>query len=158
MSNNVVYPATFTAEEVIAADVSLTPGQYTMIGEYQVSADELVGLGRGGMATQSDAIGRLYADFVSDAAADIVVGKFRVMLVSSQNIPAGSKPVAIDVDLAALRTGETIPADRYAMAFDGTLLSEDKKFQFFIKNDTSAAITLDKSASSVLMDMSRVLY
>jgi len=158
MSNNVVYPATFTAVDVIAADVLLAVGQYTLIGEYKVSADELVGLGRGSNAAQSDAIGRLYADFVNTSAADIATGKFRVMVVSSQNIPAGPKPVAIDVDLAALRTGETIPADRYALPFDGTMLSEDKKFQFFIKNGGAAAVTLDLSASTVLMDMSRVLY
>jgi hypothetical protein len=157
MSKN-IYPATFTANEVIAADVSLTAGQYTLIGEYEVAADELVGLGRGSNGTQGEAIGRLYADFVDNAAADITTGKFRIMLVSSQNIPVGAKPVALDVDLAALRTGATVPSDRYVLPFDGTMLSKDKKFQFFIKNDTSAAITLDASACTVLMDMSRVLY
>lgn len=153
-----VYPATFTQQEVIGgATVSLTPNEFVKIGEYVVKADELVGMGKGGYDSQQSAIGRLYALFKDNANADITQGKFRIELMSSQDMPLGGKPIYIDVDLAALKAGATTIADRFVFPFDGTLLSQDKKFVFKIKNTTAGAITLDKSKSTVLMDITRAL-
>lgn len=157
---NVIYPGTFTQEDIIgSATVSLVPGVYTKIGEYVVKADELVGLGRGGYAAQNEAIGRLYASFKDGSGTPVQIsnGKFRVMVESSQDMPIGAKPVAIDVDLAALLTGANNPAERYALPFDGTMLSKDKKFVFLIKNNTASSITLTKANCSVLMDTTRQL-
>lgn len=153
-----IYPASFTEREVCSkGDVSLTAGVFTLIGEYIVKADEYIGIGRGSTSSQDDAIGRAFAKFVDSDAAAFTNGKLRIMLVSSQDMPIGSKPVFLDVDLVALTTGENIPADRYVLPFDGTMLTKDKKIQFLIYNAGSAAVTLDASACKVLFDMSRAL-
>lgn len=154
-----VYPATFTEAEVISkgATVSLTAGEFVAIGEYVVKADELVGMGKGGYDSQQSAIGRLYAALKDNANAAITAGKFRIELMSSQDMPLGTKPIYIDVDLAALSAGASNVSDRFVFPFDGTLLSQDKKFVFKIKNTTAAAITLDKSKSTILMDITRAL-
>lgn len=160
MANNAgtLYPGSFTQAEVCSSgDVSLTPGVYTKIGEYKVQADEAVGIGRGSYSSQDTAIGRLIANFKNSTGTAILTGKFRIMLVSSQDIPIGNKPVYIDVDLNQLTNGATNPAERYVLPFDGVLLTKDKKFQFFICNTTSAAVTLDADESSVLMDITRML-
>ena len=154
----VLYPGSFTEKEVCSeGNVSLTPGVYTKIGEYKVQADELVGIGRGSYSAQNDAVGRIIANFKDSAGNAITSGKFRIMLVSSQDIPIGQKPVWIDVDLNQLTLGATNPTEKYVLPFDGTLLSRDKKFQFFIMNTTSSAVTLNAATSSVLMDITRAL-
>lgn len=159
ISRSALYPATFTKTEVITkgATVSLVANQFTPIGEYTVKADELVGIGRGSMGTQSDAIGRFYAAFYDSEATPgkIDSGKFRIMLLSSQDMPIGERPVYLDVDLAALTTGASIPADRFVLPFDEVLLSEDRKIQFLIK--VPAAKTLSAANSTVMLDMVRAL-
>lgn len=159
ISKDSLYPATFTKEEVITkgATVALVAGQYTPIGEYTVKADELVGIGRGGLVAQNEAIGRLYAAFYDNSGTPVAItaGKLRIMLLSSQDMPIGSKPVFLDVDLAALTTGASIPSDRFVLPFDNTMLSEDKKIQFLIK--ANAAVTLSKANSNVLLDITRAL-
>lgn len=156
-----LYPGTFTANEVITmgSTVSLVAGVYTKIGEYIVKADEMVGMGKGAFSAQNEAIGRLFASFYDNSGTPVAItaGKFRVMTMSSQDIPIGSRPVLIDVDLPALTTGATTPEQRYIFPFDGLLLSKDKKFVFFIKNTTSSAVTLSKANSTVLMDITRAL-
>jgi hypothetical protein len=163
ITKDMLYPATFTNTEVISkaagtpATVSLVAGQYTPIGEYTVKADEAIGLGRGAFASMNEAIGRLYAAFYDSETTPgaINVGKLRIMLLSSQDMPIGSKPVFLDVDLAALTSGASIPADRFVLPFDGTLLTQDKKIQFLIKSPT--AKTLSRANSTVLMDITRAM-
>ena len=156
-----LYPATFTANEVITegATVTLVSGVYTKIGEYVVKADELVGMGRGAYSALNDAIGRLFAEFKDNSGtpAQITDAKFRIMLESSQDMPVGDRPVYLDVDLTAIANGKTDPSQRFVLPFDGTLLSKDKKFVFLIKNNTSSAITLSKANSTVAMDVTRAL-
>ena len=159
ISKDSLYPATFTQEEVISkgATVALVAGQYTPIGEYVVKADELVGIGRGALVAQNEAIGRFFAKFYDNTGTPVAItlGKLRIMLLSSQDMPIGSKPVYLDVDLAALTTGESIPTDRFALPFDNTMLSKDKKIQFLLKVPT--AVTLAKANSKVLLDVTRAL-
>lgn len=159
ISRDSLYSATFTESEVITkgATVSLVAGQFTPIGEYVVKADELVGIGRGALVAQNEAIGRLYGEFKDSESTPGLIndGKFRIMLLSSQDMPIGSKPVYLDVDLASLSTGKTIPSDRFVLPFDNTMLSKDKKIQFLIK--VPSAKTLSKANSTVLLDMTRAL-
>lgn len=154
------YPATFTENDLIsAATVVLKDGQYTQIGEYTVKADELIGIGRGAGANQQEAIGRLFATFFDTTGTPVAItkGKFRVMITSSQEIPITDKPIVVDVDLAAITTGKTVPSDRYALPFDNRLCKEDRKIKFFIKNSSGGDMTLSKANSTVLMDMTRAL-
>lgn len=156
-----LYPATFTEVEVInkGATVTLTNGEFVAIGEYTVKADELVGMGKGGYGDQASAIGRLYAKFMDSESTPgaITAGKFRIELMSSQDMPLGQKPIYIDVDLAALSAGATAITDRFVFPFEGTLLSQDKKFVFKIKNTSGSNVTLSKANSTVLMDITRAL-
>lgn len=158
---NMLYPATFTEQEVISkgATVTLTAGEFVPIGEYVVKADELVGMGKGLYGDQASSIGRLFAEFMdnSQTPAQITEGKFRIELMSSQDMPLGTKPIYIDVDLAALYAGASIVSDRFVFPFEGILLSQDKKFVFKIKNTSSSAVTLSKANSTVLMDITRAL-
>ena len=163
MANNLgaIYPSTWTENDVITkgATVTLVAGQYTPVGEYTVKADEMVGIGRGPYGTQNEAIGRIYALFKDSSASGGATfeGRFRIMLLSSQEIPIGAKPVFLHVDLAALRTGKNIPADRFVLPFELLMLQKDKKFQFLIKVDGSTNVTLSKDNSEVLIDTSRVI-
>lgn len=161
INSNMLYPGTFTVDQVITegATVSLAPGVFTKIGQYVVKADELVGIGRGQYDALNSAIGRLFAKFKDNAStpATITNATFRIMLESSQDIPIGSKPVYVDVDLTQLLLGETDPSQRFVLPFDGTMLSRDKKFVFMIKNNGSSAVTLVKANSTVEMDITRAL-
>lgn len=158
--NGKIYPGTFTENDVFdAATVACPAGQYTLIGEYKVQADELVGLGRGIFASQNEAIGHLFAALYDSSTPAVLftAGKLRIMLVSSQDIPIGAKPVCVDVDLAQLTTGATVPADRFALPYDDVLLSRDRKIQFFVYNGSGSSVTLSKANSTVLCDITRAL-
>ena len=163
MANNIsnsIYSGTFTENDVFGgATVACPAGQYTLIGKYKVKADELVGLGRGAYATQDAAIGHLFAQFYDNSGTPVqfTAGKLRIMTVSSQDIPIGAKPVVVDVDLAQLTTGATVPSDRYALPFNDILLSKDRKIQFFVYNGSSSSVTLAKANSKVLCDITRAL-
>lgn len=154
------FPVTMTKEDIFgAATVACPAAQYTLIGSYTVAADELVGIGRGGMVAQNEAIGRLFATFFDTTGTPVQLtqGKFRVQYSSSQNMPIGSKPVQLDVDLAAITTGSTAPSERYVLPFDNTLLAKDRVIQFYIYNGTSSSVTLSKANSTVMMDCTRAL-
>lgn len=161
INTNNLYPGTFTENQVITegATVTLTPGNYTKIGEYVVKADELVGPGRGGYNAQDTAIGRLFAQFYDNSGTPVAItdATFRVMLESSQDMPVGTRPVYLDVDCSQLTLGATDPSHRFTLPFENVMLSKDKKFVFLIKNNTSSAVTLAKANSKVAMDITRCL-
>lgn len=153
-----LFATTFTAKEVItkAAPV-LNVDEYSIIGEYTVKADEAIGLGRGGYDAQSTAIGRIFVDLQTAAGIDILDGKFRISIVSSQDMPLTGKPVVLDVDLAALKMGETNGQDRFVFPFQGLMLGQDRKIVFSVKNTSAAAVTVDPTKGSVHMDMTRAM-
>lgn len=161
VSKNQIYPGTMTKDQVITegSTVTLLPGVYNKIGEYVVKADELVGLGRGQYDAQNTAVGRLFATFFDNSSTPVAItnATFRVMLESSQDIPIGAKPVFIDVDASQLVLGATNPAERFALPFDDTFLSKDKKFVFMLKNNGSSSVTLSKANSTIEMDITRAL-
>lgn len=161
INTNALYPGTFTADQVITegATVTLLPGVYNKIGQYVVKADEMVGVGRGAYDALNTAIGRLYADFKDNGGtpAAITNATFRIMLMSSQDIPVGEKPVYLDVDCSQLTSGASNPAERFPLPFDNTLLTKDKKFVFYLKNNGSSSVTLSKANSTVAMDITRAL-
>lgn len=151
-----MYRNTLNTANVIASNVALTQNQYTYIGAYTVPADLEVGMGYGGNSAQESAEGRIYADFVDTAAAD-VNGKFRIMMMSSQDQPLGDaskgiSPIILDIDTAALRQGATDRPGQIPFPFTKALLTKDKKFVFSIKC-TDAGKTLSLTASTVLMDI-----
>jgi len=160
INKSTLYPGSFTEEDVFGSSTVACPaGQYTLIGEYVVKADEAVGVGRGGYASQDQAIGHIFATFYDNSGTPVQLtnGKFRIMFSSSQNIPIGSKPVYLDVDLAALTTGATIPSDRFPLPFENVVLTKDRKIQFFIYNATASSVTLAKANSTVYIDATRAL-
>ena len=122
-----------------------------------VKADEKIGLGRGSAATQGDAIGRFFAIFKDTDGNEIENGKLRCQLVSSQDMPIGSRPIALDLDLIQLMNGEVTPSERYPLPFDNVLLTKDRKFQFIIKNCGETEIELDAEASRVIMDITKAI-
>lgn len=147
-----------TAAVIGSNTVALVPGQYVTIGELVVKADELVGMGYGPYTAQDQAAGRIFADFKDNSGTPAAItGKFRIMMVSSQNIPVGSAPVVLDVDCSALRSGSGNRTEQIPFAFNDLLLSKDKKFVFQIMETGSSAQTVSKANSSVLMDITRAM-
>lgn len=163
MATTNMYPGTFNKDVVMSKDagsgIACAAGVYTPIGEYVVKADERVGIGRGSYDSQSTAVGHLFAEFFNNAspAVQFTAGTLRILLESSQGMPIGSRPVYLDVDLAQIATGKTTPSERYALPFEDLVLSEDRVFKFLIKNNTGSSVTLVKSASTVIIDTTRVL-
>lgn len=151
-----MYRNTLNTADVISADTLLTKDVYTQIGSYTVPADLEVGMGYGPNSSQDTAEGRIYADFIDTAAADIN-GKFRIRMASSQDQPVGDSargisPIILDIDCAALRQGSASRPGQIPFPFTKALLTKDKKFVFEIKC-TEAAKTVDLSACTVLMDI-----
>lgn len=159
MADYRLYRDTLNTEDVIgAATVALVPGQYVTVGELVVKADELVGMGYGSFKAQDQADGRIYANFMDNSGtAKPIEGKFRIIMLSSQNIPVGASPVILDVDCAALRAGNGSRPGQIPFNFNDILLSKDKKFCFQIMNTAASAQTVSKANSSVLMDITRAL-
>ena len=147
-----------TADVIGSATVALVPGQYVTIGELVVKADELVGMGFGSYKAQDQADGRIYADFKDSSSTPVAIqGKFRIIMLSSQNIPVGASPVILDVDCSALRNGSGSRPGQIPFNFNDILLSKDKKFAFQILNTAANAQTVSKANSTVLMDITRAL-
>ena len=154
---NEYYHGTLKTDDVISKDtVDLVPGQYTTIGEYVVAADEQVGMGYGNDDTQQNAQGRIFAGLYTEDGTPIS-GKFRIIQVSSQNIPIGIRPVLLDVDAAALCQGENDRIGQIPFPWNKTLLSHFKKYVFQVLNDTEAVQTVSKAHSNILMDITRKL-
>lgn len=147
-----------TGDVIGSSTVSLVKGQYVTIGELTVKADELVGMGYGSYTAQDTASGRIYADFKDSSNPAVAIeGKFRIIMLSSQNIPVGASPVVLDVDCAALRNGSGSRPGQIPFNFNDILLSKDKKYAFQILNTAANAQTLSLANSSVLMDITRAL-
>lgn len=159
MADYRLYRDTLNTGDVIGAStVALVLNQYVTIGELVVKADELVGMGYGSYKAQDQADGRIYADFKDNSGTPVAIeGKFRIIMLSSQNIPVGASPVVLDVDVAALRNGSGSRPGQIPFNFNDILLSKDKKFAFQIMNTAGSAQTLSKANSSVLMDITRAL-
>ena len=152
-----MYRNTLNKNDVIgAATVALTQNQYTEIGRYTVPADLEVGMGFGPNSSQEAAEGRIYADFIDNAAAD-VNGKFRIRMASSQDHPIGDlqrgiSPIVMDIDVAALRNGSGSRPGQIPFPFQKALLTKDKVFVFEIKC-ADAGKTLSRANSDVLLDI-----
>jgi hypothetical protein len=151
------YRAVLTKEDVIGqASLVLTLNEFTKIGQKVVAADELLGMGYGVGENQDNAAGRLFCDF-KDAVPALVTGIFRIMMMSSQDMPIGMKPVIIDIDTRVLAFGSTDRGGQIPFPFQNVLLSKDKKYVFYIKNIAAAAQTLTKANCTVSIDVTKQL-
>lgn len=159
MANYTTFRDTLNTNAVIgSATVALVPGQYVTVGELVVKADELVGMGYGPYTAQDQANGRIYADFKDNSGTPVAItGKFRIIMLSSQNIPVGSAPVVLDVDCSALRNGSGSRTEQIPFAFNDVLLSKDKKFVFQIMETGASSQTVSRANSNVLMDITRAM-
>ena len=159
MADYKLFRDTLNTKDVIGSStVALVPGQYVTVGELVVKADELVGMGYGSYKAQDQADGRIYADFKDNSGTPVAItGKFRIIMLSSQNIPVGASPVVLDVDVAALRNGSGSRPAQIPFNFNDILLSKDKKFAFQIMESGSSSQTLSQANSTVLMDITRAL-
>ena len=157
MGNNNFYRGTLTKDDVLAnATLLLTLNEYTKVGSITIPADTLIGMGFGDGSAQNDAAGRIYAD-LKDAVPARVTGNFRIMMMSSNDMPIGLKPVVIDIDTSVLASGSlSARSEQVPFPFNQILLSKDKKFSFFIKN-TGTVQTLNKANSTIYIDVTKQL-
>ena len=156
---NGLYRGSLNELDVIdAATVTLVKGQYITIGEVVVAADERIGLGFSGYDAQDSADGRIYVDLMDNSATPAAIeGKFRIIMMSSQNIPIGEQPVVLDLDITALSQGASDRRAQIAFPFTNVLLSKDKKFVFQVMNTAASAQTVSQANSTILMDCTRQL-
>lgn len=156
MANTNFYRGNLRAADVIsAATVALTQGEYTKIGEVTVEADQLIGMGYGAGEDQDNAAGRIYVD-LKDSTDAAINGKFRIQMMSSQDMPISAKPVILDVDLAVLASGSDSRDAQIPWPFQNIFLSKDKKFVFYVKCD-DASKTLTKANCTVNIDITQQL-
>lgn len=151
------YRTVLTKEDIItSATQLLVPNEFSKIGQKVVAADELLGMGYGTGENQDNAAGRLFCDF-KDGTPALVTGIFRIMMMSSQDMPLGEKPVIIDIDTRVLAFGATDRGGQIPFPFQNVFLSKDKKFVFYIKNIAAAAQTLTKANCTVSIDATKQL-
>lgn len=151
------YRGNWGASDLIGADtVALIKNEWKIIGEVVVAADQLIGLGYGGVGTQDAAPGRLFVS-LKDADGNAIEGQLRVEIMSSNDMPLGAKPVLIDYDLATTSLGATNRTERLPMAFNNIVLSKDKKFVFKVKNTAAEAQTISRAQSKVEIDVTKQL-
>ena len=155
INKNAFYRGNWGASDVIgAATVVLIKNEWKEIGKVTVPADQLIGLGYGGVGTQDAAMGRLFVN-LNAAGPTAITGQFRIMITSSNDLPLGSRPVLIDYDLATTKLGSTSRSDRLPMPFTEIMLSKDKVFKFLVKNNAAAAQTLTLADSVVEIDITK---
>lgn len=156
---NGLYRGSLNQNDVIGAStVTLVKGQYITIGEVVVAADERVGLGFSNYSGQDDADGRIFVELKDNSVTPAAIeGKFRIIMMSSQNIPIGDQPVVMDLDLTALAQGGSDRRAQIAFPFTNVLLTRDKKFVFQVLNTAASAQTVALANSKVLMDCTRQL-
>ena len=156
---NNAYRGNWGASDLINADtVTLIKDEWKIIGEIVIPADQLVGLGYGGIGTQDAAPGRLYVDLKDNATTPAPIkGQFRIEIMSSNDMPLGGRPVLIDYDLATTSLGAVNRTERLPMSFSNIVLSKDKKFVFKVKNTAATAQTLSRANSKVEIDVTKQL-
>lgn len=156
---NGLYRGSLNQNDVIdSATVTLVKNQYITIGEVKVAADERIGLGYSNYSGQDDADGRIFVELKDGSQTPAAIeGKFRIIMMSSQNIPIGDQPVVMDLDLTALAQGGSDRRAQIAFPFTNVLLTRDKKFVFQVLNTAANAQTLTKANCKVLMDCTRQL-
>lgn len=157
VNKNAWYRGNWGPADIIgSATVALILGEWKEIGKVVVPADQLVGLGYGGIDGQNAATGRLYVKLMDNSQPAVAItGQFRIMITSSNDLPLGQRPVLIDYDLATTALGSTDRAGRLPMPFTGLMLSKDKVFKFLVKNKASAVQTLSLANSAVEIDITK---
>ncbi len=159
LNKNNFYRANWGPRDIIGADtVPLIKGEWKIIGEIVIPADQLVGLGYGGNGMQDAAPGRLYVKLMDTTGTPVAIqGQFRIEIQSSNDMPLGGRPVLIDYDLATTALGAVNRTERLPMPFNNVMLSKDKKFVFKVKNTAASAQTLSRANSQVEIDVTKQL-
>jgi len=146
------------ADLISAATVLLLKDEWKNIGSVTVPADQLIGLGYGGLGTQDAAPGRMYVKLMDNTETPVAItGQFRIEIQSSNDLPMGGRPILIDYDLATTALGATNRTERLPLPFNEVMLSKDKKFVFKIKNNFETAQTLSRANSSIEIDITKQL-
>lgn len=145
-----VYRSAFIATDLIsAATVACTAGQYNKLGEYQVQAGELVGLGFGEQSGQENATGRLYM-LLQNATPAAVNGTVRLQAYTPQNRPL---EILAEFRTEAISQNATDRTKQMPLPFNNIFLSEDKKI--FLEFNPDSTQTLTRANCTINMDITR---
>lgn len=148
-----IFRSAFTQANLIsAASVACIAGNPIKLGEYVVPAGELVSIGYGTLNGQQNATGRIYVD-LQVAAGTPADGLVRISAFSPQDRP---KEILREYRTETLRQNLTdrtkqVPFEEHQLA-----VSEDKKIVLEFIADT--ALTVDKSKSKILMDITKQVF
>jgi hypothetical protein len=147
---------TWNLADWVAADVLLVKDTWTQVGYISGKAGIGYVIGAGSLRGQSNAEGRLYAELIDTAAAQ-VNGEIKFELEDAAGV---RQQVLFEGDIVALKTsatdrGQMRPFPMQPNTARPVPAVQDQKIIMSIKCD-DAAKTLDLSASTLIMDGTRV--
>lgn len=153
MANKVeIFRSAFTKADLIKnASTTCVAGNPIVLGMYEVPAGELVSIGYGNLAGQESATGRIYIDLQSATGA--VEGLVRISAFSPQNRPY---EILREYRTETLRQNASDRTKQIPFPEHELYVSEDKKIVLEFIADS--AVTVDKSKSTILMDITKQVF
>jgi hypothetical protein len=142
------FRSAFTKSDLMSGDIICTAGLYNKLGEFIMPAGLHVALGFGRESGQENAQGRIYMD-LKTAASVVVSGTVRLSVFSPQN---RSMRVLDEWRTEAL-AASTDRTKQIPLPFNGTWVSEDKKYVLEFMPDVTA--TVAKAQSTVTIDVTK---
>jgi regulator of extracellular matrix RemA (YlzA/DUF370 family) len=133
----------------LATTIVCNAGQFTKLGQYVVSAGELISIGYGNLSGMDNAIGRIYAKF-QNATPAAVSGVLRISIVSPQDRPL---KIMHEFRTEALDTSSTDRTKQTPLSIGLEDISEDTKIVLEFKPDTTA--TLTTANCTMVMDITQ---
>jgi hypothetical protein len=148
--------ASFKASDFIAADVAgLVVGRWMQIGEYKIPAGLYYGIGFGYSSAQSDADGRLYADFKDSAGAGTsLTGRLRIAAYTPDDMPIAQVGEFPTNKMASSATDMTKQLP-FPILGGPLLLGQDYKWLLFFQPDTIGNGTLSRTNTIINMDATK---
>jgi hypothetical protein len=149
------YRSSMTEEELIdTATVSVLAGQPVKLGEYVVSAGEMIMLGYETKSGLDDAVGRIFANIKDNSASPGVElkGKLRLSAYTPQGRPMR---ILAEFDTDIVNDNETDRTKQTPFPANGIFLSEDKKLVLEFISKTTA--TVGKTNSRILFDVTQAV-
>ena len=148
------YRSSLTESEMITnTTTAVLAGQPVKLGEYVVSAGEMIMTGFGSHSGLHDATGRFYAKIMDNQATPAELnGKLRLSIYSPQN-----RPIRIlhEFDTQTVNDNENDRTKQMPFPANGIFISEDKKLVLEFISKTTA--TVDKADCKILFDVTQAV-
>lgn len=146
------FSSAFTENDLMESTADVLAGKFVTLGEYQVTAGELIQIGYGKHDGQGEAQGRIYLDLETTTAGTKIDGLVQLIAYSPQDHPLS---VLAEFRSESLRNGENDRLQQRPLPVHQKALSEDRKLVLAFKADTNG--TVSQTNSTLLMDVTKHL-